>query len=245
VTNSTVLAQSNVLARTTAAPQVFVWTNAAVGAVALGARVADNLGAQATSAPVNLTVLERLPMAAGPIALSRQSGLFEQTVTITNPTPLVVDAVRLLVQNLASWATVYNATGTTNGTPFLQTTQPLAPGQSASLLIQYYTMDYREVPPPTLTVQVLSVSPSPSALDIIKIDRVTSLADGSVQLDFAAPSNRTCYVQYSQNLGTWRTALPAIVTSSERTQWIDKGPPITDSQPAGRPYRIYRVLVMP
>ena len=34
------------------------------------------------------------PLAAGPIQLNRQNGLFEQSVTITNPTPYTFLAVR-------------------------------------------------------------------------------------------------------------------------------------------------------
>jgi hypothetical protein len=52
------------------------------------------------------------------------------------------------------------------------------------------------------------------------------------------------YVQYSSNLTNWTTVLPAVTGTGTRQQWIDNGPPKTESFPSGV-MRAYRLRLAP
>jgi hypothetical protein len=49
-------------------------------------------------------------------------------------------------------------------------------------------------------------------------------------------------VQYSSDMETWQTAAPPIAAKNTKTQWIDAGPPSTESPPAGLSQRFYRII---
>jgi hypothetical protein len=66
--------------------------------------------------------------------------------------------------------------------------------------------------------------------------------DGSVLVEFNAVAGQMYAVQYSSDMMTWRTAVPAITAPANQVQWIDAGPPKTDSSPASQPQRFYRVV---
>lgn len=69
------LQNGNVIGATNVAPYAFTWTGVAAGTYSLAARVTDNAGASATSAPVSVTVQ------------SSGGGGGEAPVTITSPAP--------------------------------------------------------------------------------------------------------------------------------------------------------------
>jgi hypothetical protein len=69
--------------------------------------------------------------------------------------------------------------------------------------------------------------------------------DGSFKLQFNTDLNRRYLVQYIDDLGAWKTATSVIVGTGGLVQWIDDGPPKTDSHPATRPSRMYRVIYAP
>src|SRR5207302_11282641 len=99
---------STKLSEAGAPPYYYFWTNVPVGAYQLSARATDNAGLMATSSVVNITMIDHPPLAAGPLMLNRQNGLFEQSVTITNPTLYKFTGVRILIQNLATDTRVVN-----------------------------------------------------------------------------------------------------------------------------------------
>ena len=108
---------------------------------------------------VSTTVANQAPTAASVVETNtlrvRQTGLFYQTVRISNPTPWTYAAVRLSVSNLPLVVRVWNATGTSNGVPFVLYNQPLPPGQSVDLSIEYYIPDRRTMPNPVFTVELI------------------------------------------------------------------------------------------
>jgi hypothetical protein len=230
----------------TNAPYYTVRTNLPVGQYQFSARATDNLGSTGTSIPVGVTVLDRPPLLRlGPIHLNRQTGLFEETVRVTNPTRVPYKGVRILVKDLASTVQVYNASGTTNGIPYLQSNLTIAPGGSVDMTIEYYVRDSR-LPTSTLVAELVSSSPTASPTGVpVGITRQVSLADGTFLLEFNSLLNRVYYVQYSSDLREWKTVIPAINGTGTRTQWLDNGAPKTLSLPSTDSHRFYRMIVLP
>lgn len=176
----------------------------------------------------------------------RQTGLMEQIVRVFNRSALAFEAVRVGVHGLQPNARVFNATGTNDaGEPYLEYDRPLAPGAFVDLTIEYFVPD-RSIPSGTLTFE--AVEPPPPfdpAGTVQEIIRSLRLADGSFLIDFATSAGRTYYLQYSADLNDWRTARPPVSGSGGGMQWVDNGPPKTESHPSTQPNRFYRVLLTP
>lgn len=241
----------------TAAPGgVLTWTNAPAGVYSFRATATDTLGAVGQSSVVVVTNLAQPPVVVGTISATNspplnQSGLFAQLITINNPTAGAFPALRVLVQldaaSAAKGARVWNATGTNaTGAPYLQYNQPVPAGQSVNLTIEYYVPDRRTLPAPTFTVEIVPAEADPNPTGTtVTIDRVLTLPDGAVMVEFATQTNRVYFVQYSSDMVNWKTALPAVSGTGSRVQWFDNGPPITESLPSAAPGRFYRVLLLP
>ena len=198
----------------------------------------------ATAVNVVITNLG-LTVLTGPV-LNPQTGLFEQRVEVSNGGPTTPSSVMVLVSGLTANAQLYNATGTTNGTPFVQSAAPLGVGSNVVFVLEFYVPT--RVAPTNLTYTVVagpSFIPSVVSGTIMSIDRVTVLSDGSVLVEFTAVPGQIYAIQYSSDMATWRTAVPVITAPANRVQWIDAGPPQTDSSPAHQSTRYYRVVLLP
>lgn len=71
------------------------------------------------------------------------------------------------------------------------------------------------------------------------------LEDGSIRLRFSSDLNRSYYIQYTDNLAEWKTALPAVTGTGGIAEWLDDGPPKTESHPSTASARSYRVVFAP
>src|SRR5262249_24590008 len=119
----------------------------------------------------------------------------------------------------------------------------LAPCEQADLTIEYYA---RNAQVPTRTLMAEPATPLPPIDPVGTLQSVSRghlLPDRTFLLEFDSLSNRTYYVQYGDDLATWKTALPSIRTRGGRVQWIDNGPPRTDSSPVTQVKRFYRLLL--
>ncbi len=181
------------------------------------------------------------------ITLNRQTGFFDQTVRIINNLSHIAPAVRLHVLNMASTWSVMNATGATNGHPFLQSNSPLAPGEFVDLRVEYRVPNRIPSPQPNYTVEIIGPFPSPPTPNgtpqPLPVRAV--LPDGSFLLEFNSLSNRSYRIQYSHELTNWTTVVPALLGNGSRIQWIDYGPPKTDRPPATDTERFYRLFLLP
>ena len=194
--------------------------------------------------PIPLTVTTQPPASDSPSF--RQTGLLWQGVRLFNTTAFSFPAVRVMIQGLPTNTVVYNASGTnTLGQPCVQYNQPLAPGASVDLTIEYHTPT-RSIPTTALTAEVVEptppLEPAGTPQDIARSFR---LDDDSYLIDFRTLANRTYYVQYSSDLASWKTAFPPVAGSGSTMQWMDNGPPKTDSHPRTQTNRFYRVLMVP
>ena len=179
------------------------------------------------------------------ITLNPQTGLFEQTVRLTNSTDASINGIQLLIEALPPDVQVYNASGNINGIPFVQYSLPLAPGATVDLLIEYYRASRQAIPQPTFVV--LS-APSVTVTEtgpVISVDRSVQLTGGRFLIEFSATQGNRYAVQYSSDMQTWKTANPVITAPSNRVQWYDDGPPKTESKPTAIGSRFYRVMALP
>jgi len=179
-----------------------------------------------------------------PIVLNPQTGLFEQTVRVSNGGASAVSSMQLLIQGLPADVTVYNASGSLAGTPFLQYALPLAAGASVDFVIEYQRISREPIPQPVFVAQFAApVIPAVSG-PVITVDRSMQLVSGRFLIEFMSTPGVTYVVQYSSDLVTWKSAMPNITAVANRTQWYDDGPPKTESIPTALGLRFYRVIVL-
>jgi len=245
---------TNSLGTVTNAPWYVLQTNLPAGEYLYTAVAMDTLGLASTSAVYTVTVLSQPPTEAqalvtdGPIV--RQTRLFYQTVRVSNPTLVPFAALRLWVEldanSLAHGVQVWNAIGRSKGVPYLSYNVSLAPSQSVDLRIEYYVPDRQPFSSPSFRTEVVvpdpPFEPAGTALGFV---RQVPLADGLFLVEFSTTAGWRYYVQYSSDMTNWKTALPAVMGTGSRVQWIDNGPPKTESLPSSESSRFYRVILLP
>jgi uncharacterized repeat protein (TIGR01451 family) len=195
----------------------------------------------AVSTPITNLVLTVLSS----ITLNPKTGLFEQQIEVSNGGPSTPSSVRVLISGLAANVQLYNASGITNGIPYVQSSSPLGVGSNVVFLLEYYVPT--RVAPANLTQTVQAgplVIPPVVSGTVVNISRTVVLANGSVLVEFNAVPGQIYAIQYSSDLTTWQTAVPVITAPANRVQWIDAGPPKTDSNPAQQTARYYRVILL-
>jgi uncharacterized repeat protein (TIGR01451 family) len=228
-----------------------ITNSATVTLVANGAAVVDpNLANNTASvtatviAPVtNTPPPTNLTAQIGAVAFNPQTGLYQQTLLVSNLTGVALTAVRVTILNLPAFVVVYNASGTTNGQPYVESDQPVAIGGSVNFLLQYYVAARQTFTSTNfLVTAVAAAAPTAVTGTILQLDRAAFMNEGQLTIEFASTPGHTYVVQYSSDMATWLTAAPPIVAKNTRTQWIDAGPPSTESPPGGLSQRYYRIV---
>jgi hypothetical protein len=182
------------------------------------------------------------------ITLNPQNGLFEQTITVSNTSPtLAARAVTLTVTNLSAGASLYNATGTDEfGNPEILWIGTLDPLTAMDFTLQYYTATRGTAPSGTVITSLSLEDPqtmiSGTAFNLSGTPQTIS-GTQSFLIEFGATPGRTYYIQYTDALSNpWKTVQPPIVAPVNRIQWIDSGPPGTESAPGAVSNRFYRII---
>lgn len=217
---------------------------------------ANNTG-EGNGTLITLVVSPQFGIRSGSNVFNPQTGLFEQTVVITNTGLSTVAAVRLLVGDLASPAGtprtnvwLWNAHGTNfDGRRLVQYNAPLDPGQFVTLRLEFYSPTRQ---PFTNSLEALAVLPAPGT-DLsggVAIDRVfTDLrVPGQPRLVIEWKSvigARYTVLYFDDGMVTWKPATPSVTATATRTQWYDDGPPKTAVAPFAIPSRVYRVVHNP
>jgi hypothetical protein len=176
-----------------------------------------------------------------PIKLNPQTGLFTNSVLVTNSGSTVA-AVRLYVTNLLADVQVYYASGSTiNGTPYVQYNFPLATGATVDFTIEYYRASRQAFPTPTYVPQDTTAV----TLTVTNGVGIMSTNYGPVSrgflIGFYATPGRSYAVQYSTDMVSWLTAGPFIIAPANYVQWIDYGAPKTASLTGTRYYRAFEL----
>jgi len=74
----------------------------------------------------------------GPIVFNRQTGLFEQPIRFNNLSGTPITGVRISLGGLPSDLVLYNASGASNGVPFVEYDQIVSAGGSVGFVLEYY-----------------------------------------------------------------------------------------------------------
>jgi len=241
--------QGTLVGSTDHAPFSVIWTNVPTGVHRVTAQAVDSEGEAALSNEAEITVLEYPPFIVGSMdtnsVLMRQTGLFQQKITVSNPTSGTLRGIRILITDLPVGASVHNATGKTNGVEYIQYDLPLLPGATVAFQVEYY-VPTRAVPSPTIATRLVLGEPFPDLEGTpVTIRRLLPFQTASYLVEFGSEPNRDYYPQYSPDLIHWRTARPALRGNGSSIQWIDNGPPKTDSAPDVQTSRFYRIISVP
>jgi uncharacterized repeat protein (TIGR01451 family) len=237
---------------TVTATNVGVFTNGALAfASTLDLNPTNNDGTSPASQVRTTVSLAQFALGvSGAPVFNPQTGLFEEAVTVTNMGSTTVLGVRLLVGGLPNGVTLYDATGITNGTPYVQYNSPLDPGNIVNFALEFYDPSRL---PFTNTLTAIAILPGNSGtlgtngvfIDQIFLD--TRIAgDPRIVIGFPTTPGKTYTVIYSDNnLFNWQVATPSITANATTTQWYDDGPPKTDNKPFSITSRFYRVIAAP
>jgi uncharacterized repeat protein (TIGR01451 family) len=203
--------------------------------------LANNTASNVTT--VTAAVLTNVSLQFGPIAFNPQTGLYQQTVWLTNLSGVTAAAVRVAVLDLSSTVVLYNATGSTNGVPYVEYDQPVVTGSNVVFLLEYYDSTRQPFVSTNFVATVVAAVTVPTPTGTyLQLDRASFLSEGQLTIEFASVPGHTYVVQYSSDMVTWLTATPPIVAKNTRTQWIDAGPPETESPPGSPGQRYYRIV---
>src|SRR6185295_12440050 len=130
------------LDETNGTPYLTVASNLPAGHYTLMARATDDLGATGVSAPVTVDVVPPQPLTVtvlGNMSLNVQDGNLWLTNVVCNPVYSYVKAVRVYVHGITnSSIKVVNATGTTNGLPYVDSPAAIEPGTCWTNVMKFY-----------------------------------------------------------------------------------------------------------
>ncbi len=175
-----------------------------------------------------------------------QSGLMQQLITITNLTSGTYTAVRVTLHLTQSGISVYDATGTNaSGDAYLQYNYPVPPHGTVTFAVEYYVANRTTIPNPVITVTLTPAqapTPVPNGAPQAVVQTVPLAAENAFLVGFETQLNASYYVLYSSDLVNWTVVLPAVKGTGSEVQWLDLGPPLTQSAPGAQPQRFYRVI---
>ncbi|MCW1886900.1 putative Ig domain-containing protein [Luteolibacter flavescens] len=177
------------------------------------------------------------------IAVNRQTGLLEQQVTVTSNAARDIAGFDLSITGLPAGVTVQNATNAVAGAWVLRHRTVMAPGASVTFTIEYKVPTRGTAISPQISVTLVTAPQPPTiaAQPGLAVSRCEFLADGGMLIEFHSVPGQSYEVQYTNDGQTWLTSPVAIEATSNRVQWIDRGPPRTASPPKTQSMRLYRV----
>ncbi len=181
----------------------------------------------------------------GTATLDPQSGLFKQTVKLTNVTEIARGNFRVLVDGIPANVKLWNSHGQQDGLPYVDYRPELAGGASVNLTLEYHIPSRTN--PPVVSLLVLDSGASPpdpdatGAIDL-QIRAEFRPVNGSFLLEFDTRADKSYILQYSLDMTIWKTVPSPVQGTGSRVQWIDNGPPKTDCHPSQCPNRFYRVI---
>ncbi len=146
------------------------------------------------------------------------------------------------MSGLADGVQLNNATSSDDDGWSVSLRQPLAAGASIALVLEYFAPVRGTVLVSTPTVSLVAEPESDPDAERsgLAIDRCEMLEDGLL-IEFSSNAGSLYELQYSDDNSHWKVSPTRIRAASNRTQWIDRGPPRTDTPPANKSSRFYRV----
>lgn len=175
----------------------------------------------------------------GPLILNRQTGLFEQRVTISNIANGDLRGFRLQVADLPDGVTFHNKATAEDTVDYLGA----IPSQgSVSLILEFYSPTRIPSFQPQISASEIALrSPLPIEPAGLAVDRCLLQDDGSFLIEFTAKPGSRYEIQYTDDGKSWRRSPVSIRAAGNRVQWIDRGPPRTETAPVTTHRRFYVV----
>jgi uncharacterized repeat protein (TIGR01451 family) len=232
---------------TVSAPGIGQFTNFAFAtAGTFDPNPTNNNGSASVSQVQTIVASAQFNLLAGPAVLNPQTGLYEESVIVTNIGATTVAGVRLYVGGLRTGVTLYNATGTTNSTPYVQYNSPVNPGNTVTFHLEFYDPSRLAFTHTLTAVAILPPNTSVTGTNGVAITKsfLDTRLEGDTRfvIEFATTPGKTYTIIYSDDLVNWKVATPSVTANANVTQWYDDGPPKTDSKPASVSSRYYRVI---
>ncbi len=236
------------IGETNATPYQTIVSNLPVGQYTFVAQATDNFGATGNSAPVTVNVVPPQPptvTVVGKLTLNLQDGFQWLTNVVCNPALAQAKVMVVSIHNITnSSIRVVNATGTNNGVPFVASAGAILPGTCWTNVIKFY--DPLQVAfAPVLTVDAVDSVGAGPEVPVGTPQPIFSgrfLRDGTFLVEFTTVNGSTYYVQYSSDMVNWNTVFPSYAGTGQHFQFVDSGPPQTQSLPSTSTSRFYRVL---
>ena len=208
----------------------------------------NNTGVLPNAQAQTQLVLPEFTLAQGAPVFNPQTGLYEEQVTVTNSGATTVAGIQVFVGGLRSGVSLYNASGTNGGVPFVQYGFPLDPSNTVHFVLEFYDPSRL---PFTNTLSVVAYMPTNAIvvgpnnsipINKVFLDQRTSPA--RLVIEWASIPGKTYIVIYasSVNATDWFVGTPSITATANVTQWYDDGPPKTSSAPLSTTSRYYRVI---
>jgi probable HAF family extracellular repeat protein len=186
-----------------------------------------------------------VPVTAGTLMLNPQTGLFEQTVRLTNTGAAPFCLLRLRIDGLPDDVRVQN--GWRAGTAvYVEHGHSVESGRMVEFVIEYFIPDRRVISNPQYIADTAGApTQSPAADTAPVIIRTVRLTEGSILVEFLTRTGRRYRVEYSDDITEWRNGGPDVMGTGSHVQWVDNGPPKTILRPATVTTRFYRVVLLP
>lgn len=178
------------------------------------------------------------------LTLNRQTGLWEQRITLRNDAARALGGFEVKISNLPAGVILYNGSGEVSAVHTAGYYSPIAPGESVTMVLEYHNPARGAFDPDIQIVTALPQTPPPAGSGGLAIDRVATVP-GGLLLEFTAIPGHLYIVQYSDDGITWWDSRVRIRAAGNRVQWLDQGPPRTSSPPSSTPQRFYRVKEVP
>ncbi|MBK1884298.1 PQQ-binding-like beta-propeller repeat protein [Luteolibacter pohnpeiensis] len=182
-----------------------------------------------------------------PATLNRVTGLYEQTITLSNSAQRAIAGFTLNISGLREDVTLYNGSETVDGGGSVEYQVTIPIRTSVTIVIEYYSELRGELEDPQITASVISSQEitqqtvSGDDTNTFAVSRILPLEDKSVLIEFPSEPDASYRIQYSNDAVTWKISPPSITAGGTKVQWIDRGPPWTDAAPSTQSQRFYRI----
>jgi hypothetical protein len=206
-----------------------------------------------------LATTQAQTISAGAIANTPddQTGYFFQLLSVQNNSGTNYPGLRVLVRDMpadteTNIVRVANAHGLTNLSATITNVPyfdfgPISAGQTVPFQIEWYIANRRTLPSPSFQAIVMETPLVVLPATLIVTNNATRIVEGKFFAEFKSEEGRAYYIQYNSSLtasNNWKTSMPPVRGTGATVQWVDTGPPRTESVPLATTQRFYRVLVV-
>ncbi|MDB4746321.1 tandem-95 repeat protein, partial [Verrucomicrobia bacterium] len=212
----------------------------------------DTLKIPVTIFEPELIIIEEIqPMVFGSENLNPQTGFFEQVIRVINNTPFDFERIKIYIKDLDSdirpmFETSEDIIGT-----FFEFPVNLTFEDETTLLLEYFSKTGKAFDPPTLEMLVTGKSvdtiPDPGTIaSRVETNCFVSVGANSrvdrCYVSFPSEEGKLYWIEYSDDLQTWKYAMDPVLGTGEIVIWQDSGAPKTDPLPVDSgSSRYYRV----